>query len=130
LLAAGTLITGSHGEEGRCGGEWIDDEEDRADSRNPLGEEGVQSSSILAHAAATHCVDSHDRLVLSQECASRALQITAFPDLLRGFAYRSMALTLGPSRSTIECRHHSISTRCECQHPGEYNTGTHTSDSD
>src|SRR5437763_432791 len=106
------LVPGRHTEEGRCRGEWIDDEEDCTDSRNPLGKEGVQSSSILAHAGATHCVDSHARLVLSQECAARALQVTAIPDLLRRFAYRSMAVPLGPSRSTIECQQRSFPARC------------------
>jgi hypothetical protein len=52
LLAPCMLVTSGHGEEGGGRGEGIDDEEHCADGCNPLGEQGVQNSSILTHAGA------------------------------------------------------------------------------
>jgi Ca-activated chloride channel homolog len=64
------LVTGGHGEEGGRRGEWIDNEEHCADGCNPLGEQSVQSSSILAHAGANALRESHGRLMLKQGCAA------------------------------------------------------------
>jgi len=61
------LITGGHAKEcGGCG-KGIDDEEHRRERRNPLDEQGVQSSSILAQAWS----EGHGRIRMVDSCTNQ-----------------------------------------------------------